>query len=205
MGRIDIIEGTLAKAFGYLGGYIAAKANLIDAVRSYAPGFIFTTALPPPICSAATATIRYLKSSHWERNYHQDRAARLKSMLEAARLPVMPTETHIVPVHVGDAEKCKLASDLLLSEHDIYIQPINYPTVPRGLERLRITPSPYHSDGLMNNLAEALVEVWNKLKLPRRVAVRDINYMSHTSGVGAVRRALRTTDQAGNDSWGIVS
>jgi 5-aminolevulinate synthase len=175
MGRIDIIEGTLAKAFGCLGGYIAAKANLIDAVRSYAPGFIFTTALPPPICSAATAAIRHLKSSHWERDCHQDRAARLKSMLEAARLPVMPTETHIVPVHVGDAEKCKLASDLLLSEHGIYIQPINYPTVPRGLERLRITPSPCHSDGLMDNLAEALVKVWNKLKLPRRVAVRDIN------------------------------
>jgi len=174
MGRIDFIEGTLAKAFGCLGGYIAANANSIDAVRSYAPGFIFTTALPPSICAAATAAIRHLKLSQWERNHHQDRAARLKSVLDAARLPVIPSETHIVPVHVGDAEKCKLASDLLLAEHGIYIQPINYPTVPRGQERLRITPSPYHSDRLMDNLAKGLVKVWNKLKLPRCVAVRDI-------------------------------
>jgi len=167
MGRIDIVEGTLAKAFGCLGGYIAANANLIDAVRSYAPGFIFTTALPPPICAAAIAAIRHLKSSPWERERHQERAARLKSVLRAARLPVMASETHIVPVHVGDPEKCKLATDLLLSKHGIYIQPINYPTVPRGLERLRITPSPYHNNGLMDHLAEALVAVWDHLKLPR--------------------------------------
>jgi 5-aminolevulinate synthase len=168
MGRIDILEGTLAKAFGCLGGYIAANANLVDAVRSYAPGFIFTTALPPAICAAATAAIRHLKTSQWERDRHQDRAARLKWVLHAARLPVMPSDTHIVPVHVGDPEKCKMASDLLLSDHDIYIQPINYPTVPRGLERLRITPSPYHDDGLINRLADALVDVWDQLKLPRR-------------------------------------
>jgi 5-aminolevulinate synthase len=168
MARIDILEGTLAKAFGCLGGYIAATANLVDAVRSYAPGFIFTTALPPAICAAATAAIRHLKTSQWERDRHQDRAARLKSVLHAARLPVMPSETHIVPVHVGDPEKCKMASDLLLSDHGVYIQPINYPTVPRGLERLRITPSPFHDDGLIDHLAEALVDVWDQLKLPRQ-------------------------------------
>jgi 5-aminolevulinate synthase len=168
MNRIDVLEGTLAKAFGCLGGYIAANANLVDAVRSYAPGFIFTTALPPPICAAATAAIRHLKTSQWERERHQDRAARLKSVLHVARLPVMPSDTHIVPVHIGDPEKCKLASDLLLADHGIYIQPINYPTVPRGLERLRITPSPYHDDGLMDDLAGALTAVWNKLGLARR-------------------------------------
>ena len=168
MGRIDVIEGTLAKAFGCLGGYIAANANLVDAVRSYAPGFIFTTALPPAVCAAATAAIRHLKSSQWERDRHQDRAASLKLVLSAARLPVMPSETHIVPLHVGDPEKCKMACDLLLSEHGIYIQPINYPTVPRGMERLRITPSPYHDDALIDRLAEALVDVWDQLKLSRQ-------------------------------------
>lgn len=166
MHRIDILEGTLAKAFGCLGGYIAAKADIIDAVRSYAPGFIFTTALPPAICSAATAAIRHLKSSQWERDRHQDRAARLKAVLTAAGVPVMLSDTHIVPVFVGDPERCKKACDLLLEEHGIYIQPINYPTVPKGSERLRITPSPYHDDGLIDALAEALVQVWDKLGLP---------------------------------------
>jgi 5-aminolevulinate synthase len=166
MARIDVIEGTLAKAFGCLGGYIAAKAELIDAVRSYAPGFIFTTALPPAVCAAATAAIRHLKSSSWERERHQDRAGRTKSMLAAAGLAVMPSETHIVPVFVGDPERCKMAGDLLLEEHAIYIQPINYPTVPRGTERLRITPSPYHEDAMIDTLAEALVDVWERLHLP---------------------------------------
>jgi 5-aminolevulinate synthase len=168
MDRVDVIEGTLAKAFGCLGGYITGSETLIDAVRSYAPGFIFTTALPPAICAAATAAIRHLKTSQWERERHQDRAARVKSVLNAAGLPVMPSTTHIVPVLIGDAEKCKAASDLLLSEHGIYIQPINYPTVPRGEERLRITPSPYHDDALIDALAEALVEVWERLDLPTR-------------------------------------
>jgi 5-aminolevulinate synthase len=171
MDRIDVLEGTLAKAFGCLGGYIAAKTNIIDAVRSYAPGFIFTTALPPAVCAAATAAIRHLKTSRWERDRHQEQAARLKSALHTARLPVMPSDTHIVPVHVGDPEKCKLASDLLLTGHGIYIQPINYPTVPRGLERLRITPSPYHDDALIDRLAAALRAVWDQLDLTRRQGI----------------------------------
>jgi 5-aminolevulinate synthase len=165
MHRIDILEATLAKAFGCLGGYIAGKAAVIDAVRSYAPGFIFTTALPPPICAAATAAIRHLKTSTWERERHQDRAARVKSVLNTAGLPVMPTDTHIVPVFVGDAERCKKASDLLLEKHGIYIQPINYPTVPKGEERLRVTPSPYHTDELIDTLAAALVDVWQEVGL----------------------------------------
>lgn len=166
-GRIDVIEGTLAKAFGCLGGYIAGKANVIDVVRSYAPGFIFTTALPPAICAAATAAIQHLRRSQWERERHQDRAARLKNALISARLPVMPTKTHIVPVFVGDPEKCKSVSDLLLSDFGIYVQPINYPTVARGSERLRITPSPYHDDALIARLAEALAEVWDRLGLAK--------------------------------------
>jgi 5-aminolevulinate synthase len=166
MHRIDVIEGTLGKAFGSLGGYIAAGAEICDAVRSYAPGFIFTTALPPAVCAATVAAIKHLKTSTWERERHQERAARVKAVLTAAGLPVMDSPTHIVPVMVGDPEKCKAASDLLLSAHGIYIQPINYPTVPKGTERLRIAPSPYHDDGLIDALAEALVEVWQELGLP---------------------------------------
>jgi 5-aminolevulinate synthase len=168
MARVDVIEGTLAKAFGCLGGYITASAALCDAVRSYAPGFIFTTALPPAICAAATAAIRHLKTSSFERERHQERAARVKAVLNAAGLPVMPSDTHIVPVLVGDPEKCKQATDLLLAEYGIYIQPINYPTVPKGSERLRITPTPYHDDALIDALAEALVEVWERLDLRLR-------------------------------------
>jgi 5-aminolevulinate synthase len=167
MDRVDVLEGTLAKAFGCLGGYIAGSAALVDAVRSYAAGFIFTTALPPAICAAAAAAIRHLKTSSFERERHQDRAARTKAVLTAAGLPVMANDTHIVPVFVGNPEKCKEATDLLLEEHGIYIQPINYPTVPKGTERLRITPSPYHDDALIDGLAEALLDVWDRLKLPR--------------------------------------
>jgi 5-aminolevulinate synthase len=167
MGRIDVIEGTLAKAFGCLGGYIAGSAQLIDAVRSYAPGFIFTTALPPAVCAAATAAIRHLRVSDWERERHLNRAGRTKAVLSAAGLPIIENDTHIVPVFVGDPERCKQASDLLLERHGIYIQPINYPTVAKGTERLRITPSPYHDDALIDELAEALVNVWEELGLPR--------------------------------------
>jgi 5-aminolevulinate synthase len=166
MDRIDVIEGTLAKAFGCLGGYIAGSSNLIDAVRCYAPGFIFTTALPPPICSAATAAIRHLKTSDQERRLQQASAARLKQVMSAARLPVMPTSTHIVPLMVRDAGLCKRASDLLLRDHSIYIQPINYPTVPKGTERLRITPTPFHGEALIDQLLDALVDVWLRLELP---------------------------------------
>jgi len=173
MQRIDVIEGTLAKAFGCLGGYVAASANLVDAVRSYAPGFIFTTALPPAICAAATAAIRHLKSSQSERTRQQECAARVKSALTAAGLPIMLSETHIVPVMVGDPEKCKRASDLLLYEHGIYLQPINYPTVPRGSERLRITATPYHDDVLIDQLAEALTDVWRRVALPLEGCVID--------------------------------
>jgi 5-aminolevulinate synthase len=166
MHRIDVIEGTLAKAFGCLGGYIAGSANLVDAVRSYAPSFIFTTALPPAVCAAATAAIRHLKASDRERERHQQRAELVKLTLSAAGLPILAGSSHIVPVMVGDAEKCRLASDMLLRDHGIYIQPINYPTVQKGTERLRITPTPYHEDGLVDALAEALVDVWGRLELP---------------------------------------
>jgi 5-aminolevulinate synthase len=169
MDRIDVIEGTLAKAFGCLGGYIAGSAVLIDAVRSYAPGFIFTTALPPAICAAATAAIRHLKTSQWERVRHKDRVERVKAKLVTAALPVMLSDTHIVPLAVGDARSCKAASDLLLSQHGIYIQPINYPTVARGSERLRITPTPCHDDAMIDQLAAALSDVWDRLGLPREM------------------------------------
>jgi 5-aminolevulinate synthase len=167
MHEVDVIEGTLAKAFGCLGGYITGSAALIDAVRSYAPGFIFTTALPPAICAAATAAIRHLKTSEWERKRQQDRARRVKAALTAAALPVVLSNTHIVPVAIGDPVKCKAASDILLSEHGIYIQPINHPTVAKGTERLRITPTPCHEDIMIDQLAAALIDVWTELGLPR--------------------------------------
>ncbi len=167
MERLDVIEGTLAKAFGVLGGYITASSAIVDAVRSYAPGFIFTTALAPGLCSAAKTSIQHLKASTTERQGQQRQAQRTKDVLSAAGLPVMPSETHIVPVLVGDPEKCKRASDLLLEKHNIYIQPINYPTVPRGTERLRITPTPFHDDALIDHLRDALCDVWSELDIER--------------------------------------
>ena len=167
MHRVDVIEGTLAKGFGCVGGYITASAAICDAVRSFAPGFIFTTALPPAVAAAARASVRYLKRSGAEREAHQRQAAATKAALRAAGLPVLETETHIVPVMVGDAELCKAAADHLLEHHAIYIQPINYPTVPRGTERLRITPSPFHDAAHIERLAAALTETWEALDLPR--------------------------------------
>ena len=166
MHRVDVIEGTLAKAFGVMGGYIATSGAIVDAVRSYAPGFIFTTALPPAIAAAAAASVRHLKRSSAERQAQQRQVSKTKATLARAGLPLLASETHIVPVMVGDAEACKAASDRLLSQHGIYIQPINYPTVPRGTERLRVTPTPLHSDSHIEALAEALVEVWSALDQP---------------------------------------
>lgn len=165
MDRITIIEGTLGKAFGIVGGFITSNQNIVDAIRSYASGFIFTTSLPPVISAGALASVKHLKSSQDERNAHQERAATLKKMLSDAGLPILQTPTHIVPVMVFDAALCKQASDMLLEDYGIYIQPINFPTVPRGEERLRITPSPLHDDQMMLSLVHALKEVWGRLGL----------------------------------------
>jgi 5-aminolevulinate synthase len=184
MHRLDVIEGTLAKAFGTLGGYIAGQRAVIDAVRSHAPGFIFTTALPPPIAAAATASIAHLKDSSTERVAQQAAVAATKAALQRAGLPVMPTDTHILPVMVGDAALCREASDLLLEEHGIYIQPINYPTVPRGSERLRITPGPLHDEGVIAELAEALVSVWRTLGLPLGLPAERPRHQAVTIAAG---------------------
>jgi 5-aminolevulinate synthase len=163
--RITIIEGTLGKAFGVMGGYIAANRDVIDVVRSYAPGFIFTTSLSPVLVAGALASVRHLKASTAEREAQQERAAQLKAIFRAARLPVMETATHIVPLLVGDPVTAKRISDILLAEYGIYVQPINYPTVPRGTERLRFTPGPAHDEQMMRDLATALVEIWDRLEM----------------------------------------
>jgi 5-aminolevulinate synthase len=189
MDRVDVIEGTLAKAFGALGGYVAASRPIIDAIRSYAPGFIFTTALPPAVAAAAVTSIRHLKVSSAERGAQHRHAALTKQALREAGLPVMKSDTHIVPVHVGDADLCKQASDLLLEEHGIYIQPINYPTVPRGQERLRITPTPFHDEALIGKLAVALTSVWQTLGLP--LFSDDTNAQPRkTAAAGGARMAI---------------
>ena len=172
MHRIDVIEGTLAKAFGVMGGYITGNRNLVDAIRSFAPGFIFTTSLPPAIAAGAIKSVQLIKQSNVGqalRTRHQERAETLKNKLEKAGLPVLRSQTHIVPLMVGDPVLCKAASDRLLNEHNIYIQPINYPTVPRGTERLRITPTPLHDDEMLQNLVEAVSEVWAYLEISREL------------------------------------
>jgi 5-aminolevulinate synthase len=163
--RLTIIEGTLGKAFGVMGGYVAADQTIIDVIRSYAPGFIFTTSLSPVLVAGVLASVRHLKASTVEREAQQASAKLLKSMLADAGLPVMPGETHIVPLMVGDPVRAKKISDILLAEYGVYVQPINYPTVPRGTERLRFTPGPTHDEGMMRELTRALVEIWSRLEL----------------------------------------
>ncbi len=166
--QIDIIECTLGKAIGVMGGYIAADAMIIDAVRSWASGFIFTTSLPPALTAGALASVRWLKAHPEVREAHQERAAALKARFAAVGIPVLPSVSHIVPVHVGDPVHCKLISDLLLEQHGIYVQPINYPTVPKGTERLRFTPSPDHDDGMMDELVTAMDKLWTRCNVARR-------------------------------------
>jgi 5-aminolevulinate synthase len=163
--RITIIEGTLGKAFGVMGGYIAADAKIIDVIRSYAPGFIFTTSLSPVLVAGVLASVRHLKQSSAERDGQQAAAAFLKQSFADAGLPVMPSTTHIVPLMVGDPVRAKQISDILLAEYGVYVQPINFPTVPRGTERLRFTPGPAHTEAMMTALTEALVEIWERLEL----------------------------------------
>ena len=165
--RLTVIEGTLAKGFGVIGGYIAGSANLCDFVRSFASGFIFTTALPPHVAAGALASVRHLKASNTERARHKEVVAKLRAALDAAGVPHYDNPSHIVPVIVGDPVRCKTICDLLLDRHGIYVQPINYPTVPRGTERLRITPSPLHSDGDIAHLVGALSTLWAELHLAR--------------------------------------
>ena len=166
-GQVDIIEGTLAKAFGVMGGYIAASGTIVDAVRSYAPGFIFTTSLAPVLAAGALASVRHLKASGEERRLQQHHARLLKEALAARELPVMASDSHIVPVLVGEARRCKALTDALLATHDIYVQPINYPTVARGTERLRLTPTPLHGAGEIARLADAIDALWSDLALER--------------------------------------
>jgi 5-aminolevulinate synthase len=170
MHRLTVIEGTLAKAFGVVGGYIAASTELCDFVRSFASGFIFTTALPPSVAAGACASIRHLKTSQAERARHKDVVAKVRTRLNAIGIPVLDNPSHIIPVMVGDAKKCKWISDWLLENHGIYVQPINYPTVPRGTERLRITPSPVHTDADIEKLVAALTEIWSQCALARVAA-----------------------------------
>jgi 5-aminolevulinate synthase len=163
--RVTIIEGTLGKAFGVMGGYIAADQKIIDVIRSYAPGFIFTTSLSPVLVAGVLASVRHLKASSEERTAQHANAAMLKTLFADAGLPVMVSNTHIVPLMVGDPVKAKKVSDILLAEYGVYVQPINYPTVPRGTERLRFTPGPQHTEAMMRDLTSALIEIWGRMDI----------------------------------------
>jgi 5-aminolevulinate synthase len=165
--RLTVIQGTLAKAFGVMGGYVAGSALMVDFLRGHAPGFIFTSALPPLLAAGALAAVRHLRESQAERARHQERVAMVKRRLTAARIPIMASESHIVPVMIGDPVLCRAASDMLLREHNIYVQPINYPTVPRGTERLRVTPTPLHSDEDIEALLVGLLDIWEQLPLQK--------------------------------------
>jgi 5-aminolevulinate synthase len=165
MGEVDLIQGTLAKAYGVIGGYIAGSRALVDAVRSTAPGFIFTTSIPPAVAAGANASVRHLMTAQADRAAHQRQAATLKTMLKQAGIPILDTPTHIVPAMVGDPVLCKKASDLLLEEYRMYVQPINYPTVRRGTERLRLTPTPFHTDAMCAALTDAMVDVYARLNI----------------------------------------
>lgn len=167
MDRVSVMQGTLAKGFGVVGGYIAASTALIDFVRSFGNGFIFTTSMPPAVAAGALASVRYVRGAQHLRDRHQERARTLMAKLSAAGIPVMPSVSHIVPVLVGDPVQCKQASDVLMDRYSIYVQPINFPTVPHGTERLRITPTPLHTDAMMDNLVSALVDIWDDLALKR--------------------------------------
>merc|ERR1712003_94620 len=167
--RVTLISGTLGKAFGVFGGYIAGPSHMIDAVRSYASGFIFTTALPPSISAAANTSVSYLKQGQHLRDKQQEQVLKLKNALQNAGLPVIMSNSHIIPLMVGDARKCKIASDLLLDKYRIYVQPINYPTVPKGTERFRLTPSPLHNDQMIDGLVSALLDVWQLLDLSHEI------------------------------------
>jgi 5-aminolevulinate synthase len=168
MDRLTVIEGTLGKAFGVVGGYIAASKELVDFVRSFASGFIFTTALPPAVAAGAAASVRHLKQSNAERCLHQQRVCEVRGRLDALGIPHTPNPSHIIPVMVGDPVKCRFISDVLMRDYGIYIQPINYPTVPKGTERLRITPSPVHSSEDVTLLVEALGALWTQCQLARK-------------------------------------
>ena len=168
--RIDILEGTLGKAFGVMGGYIAADQRIVDCIRSYAPGFIFTTSLSPVLVAGVLASVKHLKASSEERDAQQAAAALLKQIMRDAGLPVMDSTTHIVPLMVGDPVKAKRISDILLAEYGVYVQPINFPTVPRGTERLRFTPGPAHTEAMMHELVDALAEIWDRMDLELRQA-----------------------------------
>merc|ERR1719471_1607760 len=185
-----MITGTLGKAIGSFGGYIAGPKSVIDAIRSFAPSFIFTTALPPAVLATSLASIQYLKGAHLLREMHQRRSFETKRALEDRGLPVIFSESHIVPLMVGDAALCKKASDRLLHKHGIYVQPINYPTVPVGTERFRLTPTPFHSTEMIHKMVDAVEEVWNYLEIPRTIP--EIYANPNQPNIDKVRPALHT-------------